>query len=595
MTRQPPPRPPSVSGDPGATRRQALRDVAEGSFPAALEALPGLAAQFPDDPLIALALAEASWATADAVVALPAFEAAVANDPQCLRARARHGLALLAAARPTDALAVIEAVIAALPLDGSIEAMAEPFMAPLAFEPVAADAALQLGQVLLVAGRLDPAVAALRRAAALDPAAALPRLILGGALELRGEHGAALEALRAAARLDPDTPVGWTALARAARQFGQIKDAEIYDMAALSLSRDLAGRELCIGNALLVAGAAAAAHDRFARSLDGTSWARAAAPAGGDRLRVGVLAAAGRANTPFDFILDHTAHAIEVVIMLDGFAYPHARIAASYDVLFNAVADADQGADAMTLAAGLVDRVALPVLNHPRAVLDTTRERIAARLAGIDGCTVPATGRYATRSLGSAERRARAVGEIGLPLLARPVGSHGGSQLERIETQEALDAYLAWTTTDEIYLTRYHEFRSADGGYRKYRFIYVDGAILPYHLAIGDDWLVHYVRAPMTEQAALRGEEAGFLEDWRSHVGARAAAALAEIGTRMALDYCGIDCAVLPDGDLLLFECNTAMLVRHGAQPAMFDYKQAPAERVRAAVSRLLERRAAAG
>jgi len=580
--------------DPNARRRLALDHVASGRFDAALALLPRLAAEFPHDAVVQLALAEAIWGAGDAAAALPWFEAALTRDPACLRIRARYGLALLAAARPTDSLAQLEAVMAALPLAGPPEAMAEPFMAPLAFEPIAADAALQLGQVLLAAGLLDPAIAALRRAAALDPSAAQPLLILGSALEMRGDEGAAHEAFHSAARLDPGEPLVWTALARAVRRFGQTKDAETYDMAALALSRDLADRELSVGNALLAAGATDAAHDWFAHSLARTSWARAAAASGNGRLRVGVLAAAGRANTPFDFILDGAAHQLEVVLMLDGFAYPHARIAASYDVLFNAVADADQGADAVRLAAGFVDRVALPVLNHPRAIADTARERIAARLAGIDGCTVPATGRYATRSLSGAEGRARAAAEIGLPLLARPVGSHGGTRLERIESEAAIEAYLAWTTTDELYLTRYHEFQSRDGFYRKYRFIYVDGKILPYHLAIGGDWLVHYVRTPMAEETALRDEEAAFLADWRGHVGARAAAARVEIGARTALDYCGVDCAVLPDGGLLLFECNAAMLVRHSAQPAMFDYKRAPAERIRAAVSRLLERRAAA-
>jgi tetratricopeptide (TPR) repeat protein len=588
----------AASDDPDARRRLTLDHVANGRFDAALALLPRLAAEFPHDAVVQLALAEATWGNGDATGALPWFEASLARDPAGLRIRARYGLALLAASRPTDSLAQLEAVTATLPLAGPPEALAEPFMAPLAFEPIAADAALQLGQVLLCVGMLDPAIAALRRAAALDPSATQPLLILGSALEMRGDDGDAHEAFHTAARLDPAEPLVWTALARAVRRFGQIKDAETYDTAAHALSRDLADRELSVGNALLAAGAADAAHDWFARSLARASWARAvpaAGPASGDgRLRVGVLASAGRANTPFDFILDGAAHALEVVLMLDGFAYPHARIAASYDVLFNAVADADQGADAVRLAGDLVDRVALPVLNHPRAIADTTREGIAARLAGIAGCTVPATGRYTTRSLRGAEGRARAAAEIGLPLLARPVGSHGGTRLERLESEAAIEAYLGWTTSDALYLTRYHDFRSRDGTYRKYRFIYVDGEILPYHLAIGGEWLVHYVRTPMAEETALRDQEAAFLADWRGHVGARAAAALAEIGARMALDYCGVDCAVLQDGGLLLFECNAAMLVRHAAQPAMFDYKRAPAERIRDAVSRLLERRAAA-
>jgi glutathione synthase/RimK-type ligase-like ATP-grasp enzyme len=186
------------------------------------------------------------------------------------------------------------------------------------------------------------------------------------------------------------------------------------------------------------------------------------------------------------------------------------------------------------------------------------------------------------------------VRAIGLPLLARPAGSHGGARLERIDDGAALAAYLEWTEADELYLTRYHEFRSPDGRYRKYRFIGVDGELLPYHLAIGDDWLVHYVRTAMAEDAALRAEEAGFLAAPFAHVGPTAAAALREIATRVGLDYCGVDCAVLPDGRLLLFECNAAMLVRHADGSGLFDYKRAPAEAIRDAVTRMLERRAAA-
>lgn len=584
---------------PEAQREQALRQLAAGDFTAALPSIGALAAQYPDDPLLAFAHAEALWGTGDVAAALPRFAAALARAPDWLRLRARYGLALIAAARPTEALAPLEAVVAALPQDASIEAMAALLEAPLAFAPAAADAALQLGQVLLATGALDPAIAALRRAAALDPAAPLPHLILGAALASRGAHGDALDAFRTAATLDPDAPLGWAVLADAAQGLGHVRDAESYALAARCLRDDApdaarAGRDLAVANALVAAGATEPAHARFVRSMAAASWTRDTAPAARDRLRVGVLAATGRCNTPFDFILDRTSQTVEVVLMLDGFAYPHARIAASYDVLFNAVADADQGADAAALARDLVARVGLPVVNHPEAILATTRERVAARLAGIDGCLVPPTGRHAAAALATPEGAARALAEIGLPMLVRPVGSHGGTGIARIDSGDRLAVDLAWPGTETFYLTRYCDFRSADGRYRKYRLIFVDGEILPYHLAIGDDWLVHYIGTRMAEDAALRAEEAAFLADWRGHFGARAATALERIAAAMALDYAGIDCALLPDGRLLLFECNAAMLVRHVDQPAMFDYKRAPAERIRAAVSRLLARRAGA-
>ncbi len=48
-----------------------------------------------------------------------------------------------------------------------------------------------------------------------------------------------------------------------------------------------------------------------------------------------------------------------------------------------------------------------------------------------------------------------------------------------------------------------------------------------------------------------------------------------------------------PDGRFLVFECNAAMLVRHADRPAMFDYRRAPAECIRAALGDLLQRLAA--
>jgi hypothetical protein len=177
-------------------------------------------------------------------------------------------------------------------------------------------------------------------------------------------------------------------------------------------------------------------------------------------------------------------------------------------------------------------------------------------------------------------------------VLARPVGSHGGTDLEKLDTPAALAGYLARAGGAEIYLTAFHDFRSADGRYRKYRLIVVDGAIFPYHLAIGADWLVHYFRTDMGAVAALRDEEARFLADWPAALGPAAAGALAEIVRRVDLDFFGVDCALTAGGDLLVFECNAAMLVHDdGTDTPLFAYKRPSAERIRHAVGAMLARR----
>ncbi len=44
-------------------------------------------------------------------------------------------------------------------------------------------------------------------------------------------------------------------------------------------------------------------------------------------------------------------------------------------------------------------------------------------------------------------------------------------------------------------------------------------------------------------------------------MGARAWAAIARIGERLDLDYCGLDFSVQADGRVLVFEANATMLV----------------------------------
>src|SRR5208282_4060158 len=149
------------------------------------------------------------------------------------------------------------------------------------------------------------------------------------------------------------------------------------------------------------------------------------------------------------------------------------------------IADADRGAPYLPLAAELCDRYRRPVLNPPARIAPTRRDRIARHLAGIAGLVVPAT-RYMTReriaSLAAANR------PFAWPKLVRPAGMHGGEGLERIEQTAELAAYLDRMPFEAFYLTDFWDFHSADGNFRKYRFVFVDRVAYPYHLAIGGEW-----------------------------------------------------------------------------------------------------------
>ena len=594
--------------EPAARRQLGLIRIVEHAFDEAHALLAPLAPRFADDADFRLALGEAIWATRGAADALAELDAACALAPERPRLRLRLGQALLAAGRAEAARASLERAVAALPgsatarvelglataATGDAEAARAHFEAAGALDPADPDPAFQLGQAWRAAGRLDRAIAALEEAVRRAPAAALPRVALGDALAARDQHDAAERELRAAVRLAPRWGLAWMALGRTVQRLRRVDEAIGYYRTAAALDRGIKELDALIGNALLDAGAAVEAHAHFVSSLGQTRWARADPEAhrADRRLRIGVLLAPGANNTPTGFILDLVACDLELVFMVDGFAYPHARIAASYDLLFNAIGDADRAAPALACARALTRAVGLPVVNPPEHIADTGRDRMAARLGGLADCRVPTTRRCTAAALRQPETCATVAREIGLPLLARPVGSHGGDDLVKLDSAGALAAHVGATAAAALYLTAFHDFRSADGLYRKYRLIVVDGELLPYHLAIGEDWLVHYYRTGMGEHPGRLDEEAGFLADPLGALGPRAAEALAGIVRLVPLDFFGIDCAVDADGRLLVFECNATMLV-HDADPSpVFDFKRAPTEHIRLAVGRLLARRA---
>ena len=74
-----------------------------------------------------------------------------------------------------------------------------------------------------------------------------------------------------------------------------------------------------------------------------------------------------------------------------------------------------------------------------------------------------------------------------------------------------LARFLAQRPDSDHYVIEYVDYASADGYFRKYRFIFVDEEILPYHLAIGNDWKVHHVSTDMANQPWMQQEEAAFL------------------------------------------------------------------------------------
>ena len=258
------------------------------------------------------------------------------------------------------------------------------------------------------------------------------------------------------------------------------------------------------------------------------------------------------------------------------------------DVVFNTLGEADRDGGQFDAVAALCARLGRPVLNPPDAIRRTGRDQATALFGDIPDLVTPAVAAATPDQL--------AVLPIDAPLLVRPAGDHGGENLTLLRDTADRDRYLQKPppAAARLLLTRFHDFRSPDGHWRKYRLIFVDRRIHPYHLAIGDDWLVHYWRTEMSLAPWKKAEEARFLADWRGVFGAPATRAAEEVARRLDLDYGGMDCALLDDGRLLLFEANACMRVHLDEPVEAFPYKHRHVPAIRDAFSAMVRERTGA-
>jgi len=303
-------------------------------------------------------------------------------------------------------------------------------------------------------------------------------------------------------------------------------------------------------------------------------------PAGGGQAALRLLAITSpgpmMGNTPLEFLLEGSDVALDLLYMGPGLPFPAAL--PDHDVLFIAVAGSDENRQLLQRIASLTSDWPRPVLNRADHVAALSRDAACARLQGAPGIVMPTTARVerqALESLGRGELSIAAiVGDGDFPIIARPLDSHGGRGLSKLDAAGAIADYLQARPEETFYVARFVDYRGPDGLFRKYRIVLIDGHPFACHMGISADWMIHYKNAGMEESAEKRAEEAHFMSSFDADFARRHDAALRAIAERMELDYLVIDCAETADGRLLVFEVDSSGFV-HALDPVdVFPYKQ---------------------
>ncbi|HUY11141.1 MAG TPA: hypothetical protein VMV73_02670 [Candidatus Dormibacteraeota bacterium] len=289
------------------------------------------------------------------------------------------------------------------------------------------------------------------------------------------------------------------------------------------------------------------------------------------------------ANTPVEFLIDRERTTIHKLYLTSP-EHLAALELPQFEVVFNAIGESTENTEKLLLAQIVGRLLGRPLLNDPLRVLETNRVRCAQLAAKVHGCNAPQTIAYTRAHLQSLP--------VTEPAIVRPRDSHAGKGARRITSSGELQLYLQENDYEHFYLTPWVNYSNADGFFRKYRFVAVDGNLYPYHLAISSNWMVHYYSSEMRAEAWMRDEEERFLDDWRAIFPPDAARALELLVESLALEYVGFDCSIDQDGKLMFFEADPAIIVHLTDDPTLFPYKHRCVPAIFRAFERMIDRRA---
>jgi hypothetical protein len=411
----------------------------------------------------------------------------------------------------------------------------------------------------------------------LDPRHPAALTELGALAHADGFVSAAREAYRQAVQYNPANTVALVGHGDLLREAGDPAAACVQYRVALAIDPDLPRAHQGLARALTDLSQEATFHWRKGFTGYAVVRRRYRGAAAGIPLLMLVSALGGNVATRHwidDRVFAVTAVYADFVDQNDPLP-PHALIV-------NAIGDADLCEAALANAERIAARSTAPVINQPALIRATGREEVARRLKGIPGVIAPHVERLSQAGLS-------------FPLLLRAPGYHTGQHFVRAETQAAVAEGVASLPCSDPLAIEYLDARGPDGMARKYRVMFIDGVAYPLHLAISDDWKVHYFTAAMAAKPVFRAEEQCFLDDMATVLGERCMAALSRIQRVLGLDYGGVDFGLTPDGSLLLFEANATMVVNPPDADPMWDYRRPAVAAALKAARGMLERLAASG
>ena len=206
-----------------------------------------------------------------------------------------------------------------------------------------------------------------------------------------------------------------------------------------------------------------------------------------------------------------------------------------------------------------------PFLNHTEGVMKCARDSLSELFENEAAFIVPQTKRV----------RASQTAHEEFPFLIRPIDTHAGENFEKIGSAEALADYVDRNkTASDFYISNFIDCSRSDGLHRKFRIALIDKKPYICHLAISDNWVVHYIAAHMELNPEKRAEEERFMAEFETVFLPQYGSALRVIADKIDLDYVVLDCGVSINGEFVLFEADNGAWIHDTDSLEVYPYKK---------------------
>ncbi len=297
-------------------------------------------------------------------------------------------------------------------------------------------------------------------------------------------------------------------------------------------------------------------------------------------------------NTPVEFLAQGGGFELQILYIADHLPLPSSL--PEHDIAMVAISELDRNLNCLPRVEQFINTLNVPVLNQPASIARLSRDTVSRRLQGLAGIEMPLTVRASYQQLVDypfSQLQEALNAKTTFPIIIRPIDSHAGKQLAKVNNQAELDEYLRHNPNDAYFIAPFVDYSNDEGMFKKYRIMVIQGKPYIAHMAISEHWMIHYLNAGMIENAEKRFAEAQEMGRFEQGFAIKHQQAFSTLAEHIGLDYFGIDCAQTQQGELLIFEACASLNVHSMDCEKTFPYKKVQMQKLFDAFEQMLQDR----